>query len=172
MRKLNNSCLCDPFPSPFIDEVLDNVGGQEAYSFTNGFSRYHHIRIEPEDRHNTTFSIEWRSFQYTVMPFGLKNAPTILLRVVVVSFKEIIHNFLEVYLDYWIMFSLLRDHVEVLSVMLDRCRQCQFSLNINKCTFSAPSGILLGNVVCKHGLLVDTYKIVVIVNLPIPKLVL
>jgi hypothetical protein len=40
-RKLNDSFLHDPFPTPFIDEVLQNVGGQEAYSFTDGFSSYH-----------------------------------------------------------------------------------------------------------------------------------
>ena len=55
LRKLNDGCLHDPFPTPFTDEVLDNVGGQEVYSFTDGFSGYHQIRIEKEDRHKTTF---------------------------------------------------------------------------------------------------------------------
>ena len=41
LRKLNDACLHDHFPTPFIDEVLDNVGGQEVYSFTDGFSGYH-----------------------------------------------------------------------------------------------------------------------------------
>jgi hypothetical protein len=41
LRNLNDSCLHDPFPTPFADEVLENVGGQEAYSFTYGFSGYH-----------------------------------------------------------------------------------------------------------------------------------
>ena len=49
LRKLNDACLHDPFPTPFTDEVLDNVGGQEVYSFTDGFSGYHQIRIAPED---------------------------------------------------------------------------------------------------------------------------
>ena len=54
------------------------------------------------------------------MPFGLNNAPTIFSRVVVVAFKEFIHNFLEVYLDDWTVFNLLKYHVEVLRLMLDR----------------------------------------------------
>jgi len=58
LRKLNDACLHDPFPTPFTDEVLENVGGQEVYSFTNGFSGYHQIRIAPEDRHKTTFATE------------------------------------------------------------------------------------------------------------------
>jgi hypothetical protein len=59
--------------------------------------------------------------------------------------------------------------VEVLRLMLERCRQCQISLNIKKCIFGTPFGILLGHIVCKQGLLVDPAKIAVIVNLPPPK---
>ena len=47
LRKLNDACLHDQFPTPFTDEVLDYVEGQEAYSFTDGFSGYHQIRIAP-----------------------------------------------------------------------------------------------------------------------------
>jgi len=43
LRKLNDASVHDPFPTPFIDEVLDNVGGQEVYSFTDGF-----FRISPD----------------------------------------------------------------------------------------------------------------------------
>jgi len=28
LRKLNDACLHDPFPTPFMDEVLENVGGK------------------------------------------------------------------------------------------------------------------------------------------------
>jgi hypothetical protein len=98
LRKLNDACLHDPFPTSFTDEVLENVGGHEAYSFTDGFSGYHQIKIVHEDRHKTTFVIEWGYYQYTVMPFGLKNALTIFSRVVIATFKEFIHQFLEVYL--------------------------------------------------------------------------
>ena len=40
-RNLNNAYVHDPFPTPFTDKVLDNVGGQEVYSFTDGFLGYH-----------------------------------------------------------------------------------------------------------------------------------
>ena len=50
LRKLNDASVHDPFPTPFTDEVFDNVGGQEVYSFTDGFSGYHQIRIHEEDR--------------------------------------------------------------------------------------------------------------------------
>jgi hypothetical protein len=49
LRKLNDACLHDPFPTSFTDEVLDNVGGHEFYSFIDGFSGYHQIIISKED---------------------------------------------------------------------------------------------------------------------------
>jgi hypothetical protein len=62
LRKLNDACLHDPFPTLFIDEVLENVGGKETYSFTYGFSWYHRIKIVQEDRYKTTFMTEWGSY--------------------------------------------------------------------------------------------------------------
>ena len=38
---MNDAYLHDPFLTPFTDEVLEGVGGQEMYSFTDGFSSYH-----------------------------------------------------------------------------------------------------------------------------------
>jgi hypothetical protein len=99
LRNLNDACKHDPFPTPFMDEVLENIGGYEAYLFTDGFSGYHLIKIAQEDRYKTTFAIEWVSYQYTVFSFGLKNEPTIFSRVFITAFKEFIHRFLEVYLD-------------------------------------------------------------------------
>jgi hypothetical protein len=148
--------------------VLDNVGGHEVYSFIDGFSGYHQIRNAKEDRHKTTFSIEWGSYQYTMMSFGLKNSRAIFSRVVVEAFKEFLHKFLEAYFDDWIIFSLLQNHIECLRLMLDKCRQCQISLNLKKCIFFSPFGVLLGHIVCKQGLLVNPYKISIIVDLPPP----
>jgi hypothetical protein len=69
LTKLNDAYLHDPFPTPFTDEVLDNVGGQEVYSFIDGFSEYHQIQISMEDRHKTTFATESGSYQYTMDDF-------------------------------------------------------------------------------------------------------
>ena len=86
MRKLDDACLHDPVPTPFTDEVLESVGGKEMYSFADDFSSYHQVRIAKEDCHKMTFVIEWGCYQYTVMPFGLKNAPVIFSRIVVFCF--------------------------------------------------------------------------------------
>ena len=49
LQKLNDACIHDLFPTPFTNNVLEAVGVQEVYSFTDGFSGYHHINIVKED---------------------------------------------------------------------------------------------------------------------------
>ena len=100
------------------------------------------------------------------MPFGLKNAPAIFSRVVVAVFQAFFHKFLEVYFDDWTIFGLMDKHVGDLRLMLAKCQEHQISLNLKKCIFCVPFGILLGYVVCRQGLMVDPAKIVIIVNLP------
>jgi len=41
--ELNVACVCDPFSTTLNDEVLDHIVGKEAYSFIDGFSRYHQV---------------------------------------------------------------------------------------------------------------------------------
>ena len=112
LRKLNDVCMHDPFLTPITDEVLEGVGSQKMYSFMDGFSGNHHIRIAKQDRQKTTFVIEWGCFQYTMMPFGLKNVHAIFSQVVVATFKDFVHKFLQVYMDDWTLYGLIRDHLE------------------------------------------------------------
>ena len=112
LRKLNDACVHDLFPTHFIDKVLKGVGGQEMYSFMDGFSGYHQIQITKEDHYKTTFVIEWGCFQYTFMSFGLKNAPVVFSHIVVVVFKYFIQKILQVYMDEWTVYGLIRDHLD------------------------------------------------------------
>jgi hypothetical protein len=100
------------------------------------------------------------------MPFRLENSPAIFSRVVVEAFKEFMHKFSEAYFDDWTVFSLLKNHIECLRIMLDKCKQCQIALNLKKCILFSPFGVLLGHIVCKQGLLVYPSKIAIIVDLP------
>ena len=54
-RDLNWACPKDNFPTPFIDQILDECPGSEVYSFMDDFSGYNQIPIKPEDQHKTSF---------------------------------------------------------------------------------------------------------------------
>jgi len=57
------------------------------------------------------------------MPFGLKNVPAIFSRMVIAAFRDYIHKFIKVYMDDWIVYSLLKKHTSLLRVMFERCGQ-------------------------------------------------
>ena len=97
--ELNKVTLTDPFPTPFVDEILNEVVGNECYSFTDGFLGYNKVPIAKVYHKKTTFVCEFGSFFYRVMPFGLQNAPTVFSRIVVKAFQEYSYKTMVVYFD-------------------------------------------------------------------------
>ena len=87
-RWLNKATKTNPLPTPFDDEILNEVVGHECYSFIDGFSGYNQVPIAKEDQHKTTFVCEFGSFAYRKMPFGLKNALAVFSRIIVKAFQE------------------------------------------------------------------------------------
>jgi hypothetical protein len=87
-KKLNKATKKYPYPLLFSNEVLNTIARYEAYSFLDGYSRYHQISITPEDRYKTTFVTDWGAFIWMVMPFGVKNGPPTFQRVVSKAFKK------------------------------------------------------------------------------------
>jgi hypothetical protein len=57
-KKLNVTTKKDPYPLPFINEVINTIARYEAYSFLNMYSKYHQIFIIPRNRYKTTFVID------------------------------------------------------------------------------------------------------------------
>jgi hypothetical protein len=62
----------DPYPLPFTNEMLNVITRYEAYSFLDGYPRYHQITIIVEDRYMTASIIDWRGgFIWKMMLFGV-----------------------------------------------------------------------------------------------------
>jgi hypothetical protein len=95
---LNKACPKDNYPTPFIDQIIDECAGCEAFSFMDGFSGYNQIQIKPEDQHKTTFICPWGTFAYRKMPFGLKNAGATFQWAMSFAFHDLKH-IVEAYLD-------------------------------------------------------------------------
>jgi hypothetical protein len=98
-RWLNKVTITDPFPTPFTNELINEVVGHEFDSFTDGFSGYNQVPMAKEDQHKTTFVCEFGSFAYKVIPFGLKNIPILFSRIVIKAFQEYLYKTMAVYFD-------------------------------------------------------------------------
>ncbi|KAL3699575.1 hypothetical protein R1sor_017597 [Riccia sorocarpa] len=167
-RKLNGFTVKDPYPIPFIDDILDKVAGREAYTFMDGYSGYNQVEIAPEDRKKTAFIIPWGAYAYARMPFGLSNAPATFQRLVIDTFAEYIGDFMEAFLDDFTVYGSANQHLQQLEKALIKCLENQIRLNLEKCVFWVQSGALLGHIICSEGVLMDPGKVEKIRKQPAP----
>jgi hypothetical protein len=95
---LNKAYPKDNFPTPFIDQIIDECAGCDTFSFMYGFSGYNQIQIKPEDQHKMAFIYPWGTFAYRNMPFGLKNVGATFQRAMSFAFHDLKH-IVKAYLD-------------------------------------------------------------------------
>lgn len=104
-KELNHATKKDHFPLPFIDQVWDTLAGKKYFSFLDGYSGYNKISIALEDQEKTTFTCPWGTYSYSVLPFGLCNAPATLQRAIINIFADISHDCMEIYMDDFTRFG-------------------------------------------------------------------
>ena len=97
-RDINRACPKEKYPTPFIDQIIDECAGSEIYSLMDHFSGYNQIKILPADQHKTAFICPWGTFAYKKLPFGLKNAGATFQRAMSYAFHDIRH-IVQPYLD-------------------------------------------------------------------------
>jgi hypothetical protein len=86
----------DCFPLPWIDDTL---AGAKWFSTLDLKSAYWQVALHPEDKEKTAFSTGQGQRQFTVMPFGLCNAPAAFERLMESVLRGLTYEPCLVYLD-------------------------------------------------------------------------
>ena len=123
-RGLNKNTVKNRFPLPLIDDLFDQLQGAKVFSSLDLQSAYYQVRLKPEDVPKTTFTTPRGLFEYTVLCFGLTNAPGTFQAVMNDVLKEVIGKFVLVYLDDIVIFSKnAEEHVEHVRIVLEVLRK-------------------------------------------------
>ena len=77
-RKLNKVTIKNKYPLPKKFDLFNQLKGERIFLNIDLRSSYHQVRIKEEDISKTTFRTIYGHYEFTVVPFGLSNAPTIL----------------------------------------------------------------------------------------------
>ncbi|CAL8134413.1 unnamed protein product [Prunus armeniaca] len=100
-RNLNEASPKDEYPMPMADMLVDGAAHNQMLSFMDGNSCYNQIMVAEEDIHKIAFMcpVHIGAFEYTVMPFGLRNAGATYQRAINSVFHDMVGHSLEVYID-------------------------------------------------------------------------
>lgn len=169
-RKLNEKTINDKYPIPEITDILDKLGRAKYFSTIDLVSGFHQIQLADEDTEKTAFSVNGGKYEFTRMPFGLKNAPATFQRVMDCILRELIGICCFVYMDDIIIFSSsLDEHIKHLKLVLQKLKEAKLKIQLEKCEFFRKETQFLGHTVSEDGVRPNNDKIKVIKQWPIPK---
>ncbi|XP_017474733.1 PREDICTED: RNA-directed DNA polymerase homolog [Rhagoletis zephyria] len=114
-RKLSDITKKDSYPLRRIDDTLDTLSDAKWFSTLDLRSGYWQVELGSEDKEKTAFSVGDGLWQFTVMPFGLCNAPATFERLMERVLKGLHWKTCLVYLDDIIVIGKnFKDHLHKL----------------------------------------------------------
>lgn len=106
----------DPYPIPNRDDIFDHLGGARFFSSLDLASGCHQIPVAEKDQPKTAFTIPSGHFEFTRMPYGLKNASRAFQRIVNNCLQGLIGTACFIYIDDIVIFSsTLEEHLKKLN---------------------------------------------------------
>ena len=110
-KKFNLAMKKDNYPLPFIDQILERLGGHKFYYFLDGYLGYNQIAVHEYDLEKTTFTCLVGSFSFKRMPFGLCSASATFQQCMNALFSNFIGEYFEIFMDDF----------SVSSISFDKC---------------------------------------------------
>ncbi|WVZ69904.1 LOW QUALITY PROTEIN: hypothetical protein U9M48_018619 [Paspalum notatum var. saurae] len=169
-RALNDVTIKNKYPLPRIDDLFDQLQGACVFSKIDLRSGYHQMKIRPSDIPKTAFITRFGLYEYTVMSFGLTNAPAYFMNLMNKVFMEYLDKFVVVFIDDILIYSKTEEeHEEHLSFA--KPRDHKLYAKLSKCEFWLDQVPFLGHIVSKGGIMVDPSKISSVMDWKVPEVV-
>jgi hypothetical protein len=169
-RSLNKVTKRDAYPLPYVNDILDRLRDVKFLSSIDLSKAFWQIPLSADSCEKTAFTVPRRGlFEFTVLPFGLHNSPQTLQRLMDRLFGPKFDNVF-VYLDDIIIASRsFQEHVDTLFEVYKQLKEAGLSVNLEKCDFCKFSLNYLGFTVDRKGLRTNDDKIKALVEYPTPR---
>jgi hypothetical protein len=168
-RSLNDVIVKNKYPLPRIEDLFDQMKGARVFSKIDLRSGYHQMKIRPSHIPKTAFSTRYGLYEFTIMSFGLTNAPAYFMNLMNKVCMEYLDRFVVVFIDDILIYSKSEsDHEEHLRLVLQTLRDNQLYAEFSKCEFWIDMVPFLGHIISNGGIAVDPAKVKEIVAWSIP----
>jgi hypothetical protein len=122
-RSLNEVTVKNKYPLLRIEDLFDQMMGASVLSKIDLTLGYHQLKIRESDIPKTAFHTRYGLYEYTVMSFGLTNAPTYFMYLMNKLFMEYLDKFVVVFIDNILIFSKTEEeHEKHLRMVLEKLR--------------------------------------------------
>jgi hypothetical protein len=98
-RSINDVTIKNKYNLPRIEDLFDQIRGARVFSKIDLRSGYHQMKIRPSYIPKTAFSTRYGLYEFTVMSFGLSNAPAYFMILMNKVFMEYLDKFVVVFID-------------------------------------------------------------------------
>ncbi|KAJ1196781.1 hypothetical protein NDU88_000645 [Pleurodeles waltl] len=133
-RGLNAVTKTNAHPIPRADELIDRLGAAKYLSTFDLTSQYWQIDMALGAKEKSAFSTPGGQYQFTVMPFGLQNAPAGTSQRFVNKVLAVLEAFSAAYLDDIAAFSSTwQDHTIHLGKVLEALKSADLTIKGSKC---------------------------------------
>ncbi len=169
-RRLNDVTKKDAYPLPRTDECLDALSESKWFSTMDLNSGFWQIGVAEEDKEKTAFATSMGLYQFSVMPFGLANAPSTFERLMEDVLRGLQWQDCLLYMDDIIVpGTTVKESLQRLEKIFQRLLDANLKLKPSKCIFFQKSVKFLGHIVSEHGVQTDPEKIIKVQEWPIPR---
>lgn len=159
-----------PYPLSNITEILDQLDSAKYFSVFDLASGFHQIPMHESHAGKTAFSTPHGHYEFSRMPFGLKNAPPTFQRLMDQVLTGLQSSELFVYLDDIVLYaSSLQKHEIKFNKLAERLRQANLKLQPDKCEFLRKEVGYLGHIISDKGVKPDPAKIRAVKEFPTPR---
>ena len=168
-RHLNFVTIDDKMPMPRILEVLDRLSGSKYFTTLDVAWGYWHVEMDPNSIDKTAFVTNEGHYEWLVMPFGLKNAPSTFQRIIKQILGPLLYKGAINYLDDIIIYTkIFEEHIQLLEEVLKRLSQNNIKLKLKKCSFVKHEVTYLGHTISHNSVKPSSEKTEAIRNFPVP----
>ncbi len=164
-RKLNALTKRNRYPLPLIDETLACIQESKYLTRLNIIAAFNKLRMHSGSEDLTIFITFFDSYKYHVMLFELINESTFYQHYMNDVLFEYLHQFCQIYLDDIIIYSkILKKHKRHVRLILNRLREADLQIDIDKCEFHVQKTIFLELLMSIEKLKMNSRKVQAVVD--------
>jgi hypothetical protein len=168
-RQVNANTIPDKYPIPSIEDILPRTRDANIFSRIDLKSAYWQVGIRKEDQEKTAFTVPFGLFEWTVLAFGLKNAPACFQRLIDRVLTDCREFSLGYFDDILVYSKNLEAHVCHLREVFQRLAKFGLRINPKKCLLAAVEVLFLGYTISHGRLSPDPSKVQCVKEYPIPR---